>query len=1062
MTQTLKGPSEILLAGCQSTMFRVNVDKGEIIETLTAENHYTLLKHGGQYVCAATIDGSVQILDGKSFIVLKTWKAHLGWINDMDANALFLVTCGWSPRQQLGHMLDPLAKVFDLKTLMPLPPVAFHVGAAFIRMHPRMLTTAIIASQSGQLQIVDVMNMSMVNVRHLNLVDSFLMGLEISPIGSVLALADSLCCLQLWGNPSSLSFTDYGQATEFADEVDYMTPTLEWESNKPLSTIGMPYYREILLSAWPSYMTFEVGAPPAKMDPAMLAALTKAGLGAYGPNPRARRRNQVEETRIASPETEGLQGPKFLSEQAKDGEEEFDHARRMSAILDAMDASNLEGNLKIDVPVMYRNVEIKYSRFGVDDFDFEYYNKTRFSGLETHIANSYANPLLQLLRFTPWLRNLALHHTASACLFETCLLCEMGFLFDMLEKAEGQNCQATNFLKTFSSLSHTASLGLLEESSSARPLTLMIQAANRFLLDKVATDFRQTSIQAPRMDQVLTTVAVNTIRCAHCANETMRPGGSYLHDLVYPPRTPTKPHLRVNGPSFSQILKGSVERQDQTRGWCDRCKRYQHLGARKTIQAVPPVLMINAAVHSSEAKRLWAKADWLPEEIGIIVDQGQFFCYEGQDLQVHLKRGVFKIAVYELVGVVADINSGENQKSHLVSMINISPSLREKTTENRWHLFNDFLVRQIPVDEALRFDPLWKVPSILTYQIKSARHAIDDTWKQTLDTSLLYRKWSMQQTEDPLHFRPLSFPLERPQPETAVGIDAEFVALQQEELEIKADGSRSILRPSRLGLARVSVLRGDSSSAKDDTAPYNQPQEATQQETHVPFIDDYIHISEPITDYLTAFSGIYPGDLSPATSPYMSTGRLVSLKTAYKKLWLLLNLGCVFVGHGLPKDFRTINIRVPREQVIDTVDLFYDRRRGGGRKLSLRFLSWLLLGVRVQEEEPFTGDENSNTADASKSERIAGHDSIVDAKMALLLWAKWKEAERANRTEKLLEEVYRKGREHGFKVPPRGGYTLGHSKSRSDAASGSERGSAPGTPAGRAAGLVPTKAITEG
>lgn len=81
-----------------------------------------------------------------------------------------------------------------------------------------------------------------------------------------------------------------------------------------------------------------------------------------------------------------------------------------------------------------------------------YYNKTKFSGLETHIANSYTNPLLQLFKFTPLVRNVALHHTATTCLSDTCLLCEMGFLFDMMEKAEGQSCQATNFLKTFSSI----------------------------------------------------------------------------------------------------------------------------------------------------------------------------------------------------------------------------------------------------------------------------------------------------------------------------------------------------------------------------------------------------------------------------------------------------------------------------------------------------------------------------------------------------------------------------------------------------------------------------------
>jgi len=81
-----------------------------------------------------------------------------------------------------------------------------------------------------------------------------------------------------------------------------------------------------------------------------------------------------------------------------------------------------------------------------------YYNKTRYSGLETHISNSYSNPLLQLLKFTPLIRNLALQHAATTCLSEACLLCEMGFLFDMLDKADGHNCQATNFLKTFSNL----------------------------------------------------------------------------------------------------------------------------------------------------------------------------------------------------------------------------------------------------------------------------------------------------------------------------------------------------------------------------------------------------------------------------------------------------------------------------------------------------------------------------------------------------------------------------------------------------------------------------------
>ena len=84
---------------------------------------------------------------------------------------------------------------------------------------------------------------------------------------------------------------------------------------------------------------------------------------------------------------------------------------------------------------------------------------------------------------------------------------------------------------------------------------------------------------------------------------------------------------------------------------------------------------------------------------------------------------------------------------------------------------------------------------------------------------------------------PLRFD-ELPTPATLVAIDAEFVSMQQEETEYRSDGTKKVIRPARLSLARVSVLRGDG------------PKEG------VPFIDDHIHTSEIIVDYLTEFSGI--------------------------------------------------------------------------------------------------------------------------------------------------------------------------------------------------------------
>ncbi|PON30540.1 PAB-dependent poly(A)-specific ribonuclease subunit PAN2 [Trichoderma gamsii] len=974
MSFTSKGTAEIIVAGLQNTMFVIDLIKGEVVKQVPTDHQYLIMKRG-RYICAATRDGSVHLLDPINFAIVKTWNAHSALINDMDAQHDFIVTCGYSLRQGQNYMLDPFLNVFDIKKMSSMPPIPFPAGAAYVRMHPRMLTTSIVVSQSGQMHVVDLMNPNTSNVRQANVL-SYLSMFEIAPSGEAMALTDAECNIHLWGSPSKLHFVDLPTPMELTTTEEPVQP-LEWNSDAPLNAVGVPYYREKLASAWPETIA-DVGAPPARLDPQFLASLKPTDFGFYGRNTTGLRRNQIEDTRSSKKSAKsGLKAPKFLSEKARESAK----SDSTSAGEKADELSNPFAEMEIEsrkseFPMMYRNVEIKYSKFGVDDFDFGFYNTTRYSGLEIHISNSYANSLLQIMNFTPLIRNLALQHAATACVSEVCLLCELGYLFDMLQKAEGSICQATNMLKTLSSHPQAAPLGLLEEDTHSASLSVMLQTLTRFLLERIAGDYKTMAPASSSMDQVLATKATSSIRCMNCRSEYTRPGSTYVNEMLYPPLKAPGRNNKIPRTTFSQILKGSVERETTAKGWCSRCQRYQTIATRKTIHSVPDVLMLNTAIVNADHRMLWNTPGWLPEEIGIIVEQGQFFCYEGEDLKLHLQRGIHNITVYSLIGMTISIESSQAQKPHLVAMVNVAHAEPTAPGQSQWHLFNDFLVRSVSSEEALSFTHSWKVPSVVTFQVKNANNKIDNSWKNNIDTSLLYQDLNPSSRTENKTYKLLDPVTERPGPETIIALDTEFVAVRQPEIEMNSDGERETIRPIVYALARASVVRGQGV------------------DEGVPFIDDYISIREPIVDYLTSYSGITANDLNPHTTKHS----LLPLKVVYKKLWILLNLGCKFLGHGLKQDFRVINIHVPKSQIIDTIDLFFLKSRL--RKLSLAFLAWYLLKEDIQMET---------------------HDSIEDSRTALQLYRKYLEFKDAGILETMLQDIYRAGRDVNFKPPRRDG-----------------------------------------
>jgi len=304
-----------------------------------------------------------------------------------------------------------------------------------------------------------------------------------------------------------------------------------------------------------------------------------------------------------------------------------------------------------------------------------------------------------------------------------------------------------------------------------------------------------------------------------------------------------------------------------------------------------------------------------------------------------------------------------------------SPGFTAAHTRRNWMLFNDFRIAPCLPEDVTEIYAGQKVPVLLFFtrieelSLAAVEPPAPPTPVLTPENFLsLCRAPPIQPNKTRLNrptFVPLS-PEEIPCSGHVFALDAEFVQYSPPERIVRR-GIEVEARPPRLGLGRVSVVRGQGPGFG------------------VTCIDDYIRSVEPVYDYLTRFSGLIPGDLDPT----QSRNHLTTLRRAYLKLRYLVDSGAMFVGHGLKKDFRMLNIVIPPEQVIDTVDLFHS----GRRRLSLRFLAAYLLGATIQ----------SGT-----------HDSVEDAVAALKLYDKYSKLKEEGKFEETLAEIFDWGNAHGF------------------------------------------------
>lgn len=144
-------------------------------------------------------------------------------------------------------------------------------------------------------------------------------------------------------------------------------PRINWNEATPLNLIGMPHYTSSLLSNIPydQWVTKHspLFSPRPPLDPAVLQTMQRADFVGFARNPGHIVRNQV--TGVSSKQDRRkLDVPSFKSQKQR---------QRMSrGDIEEADTQTeqKERDAADEVIKWYRKLEIKYSRFGIEDFDF--------------------------------------------------------------------------------------------------------------------------------------------------------------------------------------------------------------------------------------------------------------------------------------------------------------------------------------------------------------------------------------------------------------------------------------------------------------------------------------------------------------------------------------------------------------------------------------------------------------------------------------------------------------------------------------------------------------------
>jgi len=507
----------------------------------------------------------------------------------------------------------------------------------------------VVMSAGGQVQIVDMADVdnAKLDLFQLETGGGMALSMDISPSNHCLAFGDEHSGISVYsqaGNSEPV-FNLCPRDTEFPDpQVTYPHMSID----DPLaiySSIPLPHLppgeTSYASDNWPARFAKEVYRPLPVIDPLILEAMKTVGTIGYAPNIGNKKRNVTEYNLKRNYDKEDTE-------------------------LDNTVASDSTSAYKSSVPKRYKKNDIKLGKMGSDDFDFDHYNKTSFCGLEASLPNSYCNAMLQVLYFTEKLRIIILNHFCSR---ESCLACELSFLFHMLDTGQGIPCQPANFLRALRTIPEASALGLIfseANSMSKTSVPRLIQSWNRFILQQIhlqCTETVKKSSPEPSSSSVTSSLNSQLSSSDWSRSSPMKKSGDAVSDSELASISKDMAAV-LSGPklaeekddivdsliaeligmrqdkitkcgkcnienksdnmlllcnmvypehstlkkkiSFGSVLCSSLCPEQVTPAWCDNCKKYQPTTQLRRLRSLPYSLSLNTGMDNKADLQFWS------------------------------------------------------------------------------------------------------------------------------------------------------------------------------------------------------------------------------------------------------------------------------------------------------------------------------------------------------------------------------------------------------------------------------------------------------------------------